>query len=345
MSLFDRICQQPRWLLLIEGVLSLVTVGWLDYSTGWEWSLFVFYAVPILFTVWCVGRVEGILLATIGAGIWWVANSTVHPYRTELGFNIATLSRFAYFVFVAVGGAALKAQRESDHLRIAALEKTRELENEIVRVSEDEQRRIGRDLHDGLCQVLAAINLSVKSLADDLEREGGARAADARQVETLLQDAIAQARGLARGLFPVQMEGAGLSVALDELASTTASLTGKEVTFTEEGDTRAPNRVVATQMYRIAQEALGNSLKHAQARDVGIHLGREGDDLILMIRDNGKGFVPHSMNGNGIGLGTMSYRAHSMGADLQIKSEERTGTVVTCRVPVGPAIPELVPND
>jgi signal transduction histidine kinase len=334
MPLYQRFCTQPRWLLVLETVGTLLLIGYCDFATGWELSLFVFYAVPILVAVWCLGRTEGVLLALFSALTWWVANATVHPYRTTWGYDVATLSRLAYFVFVAIGGAALKSQREADRERIAALERTRALEGEIVRVAEEEQRRIGRDLHDGLCQFLAAINMSAKTLADDLEAEGVRKSAEAREIQELLAEGISQARGLARGLFPVQMDGAGLSVALDELVATTRRLTSLNITFSEEGDTRIPDPVVATQLYRIAQEALSNAMKHGGAKQIKIGLRRESDALLLDVRDNGRGVEPTDQHGRGFGFATMEYRARSIGGELKIDRASEGGTLVTCRVPV-----------
>ncbi|HSI63775.1 MAG TPA: hypothetical protein VLE43_11670, partial [Candidatus Saccharimonadia bacterium] len=80
-------------------------------STGWELSLFVFYAVPIFLVVWFGNRLVGILVALACSIAWWLANETQHPYITGWGYTWATLSRMAYFLFVAIGGSALRRMR------------------------------------------------------------------------------------------------------------------------------------------------------------------------------------------------------------------------------------------
>lgn len=323
---------QPRWALLLEAVVLLFMIGYVDRRTGWELSMFVFYAVPIFMAVWFVSRSSGLVLAVLGGVVWWMANRTEHPYQTEWGYYVATFSRLVYFSFVAIGVAALKSQRDADRARIEALEHTRQLEQEIVRVSEREQQRMGRDLHDGLCQYLAAVSLSVQSFADDLAAEGSPRAGEAREIVFSLKDAVAQARSLARAVFPVQMDGAGLSISLDELATMTRHLTAMNVIFEESGDTRVADPEVATQLFRIAQEALSNAMKHSEASRIVLSLHRENGALELDIVDNGRGFSLAPDFRGGLGLGTMNYRARAIGAELHIDSAAGEGTRVACKI-------------
>lgn len=332
MSVSNLFHSQPKWAVLCEALLLLALIGLLDYRTGWELSMFVLYAVPIFIAVWFVSRPAGLVIAAIGGVVWWTANRDEHPYQTDWGYNVAMFSRLAYFSFVAIGASALKSQRDADRARIDALEHTRQLEEEIVRVTEREQQRMGRDLHDGLCQYLAAVGLSAQSFADDLAAEGSPRAAEAREIVFSLKDAVAQARSLARAVFPVQMDGAGLSISLDELAATTRHLTALNVIFEESGDTRVADPEVATQLFRIAQEALSNAMKHSEASHIVLSLHRRNGALELDIVDDGKGFTLSPSARAGLGLGTMNYRARSIGAELQIESAAGEGTRIACRI-------------
>jgi len=334
MSLSQIFRNQPRWVLVVEMLALLLAIGLVDQRTGWELSLFVFYAVPILTVVWFANRAYGFGFAVLGALIWFLANREEHPYQTSWGYYVATFSRLVYFLFVAIGGAALRVKRDADRARIAAMERTRQLEGEIVRVSEREQQRIGRDLHDGLCQYLAAISLSAKSLADDLAAGSDKHADAAREIEFLLKTAVAQSRNLARGIFPVQMDGAGLSIALDEMATMTRHLTSMNVQFEESGDTRIGDPEVGTQVYRIAQEALSNAMKHSEADRIDISLHREDGHVRLTVADNGKGFSKGALASTGLGLGTMRYRAHLIGAELDFTTGAGGGAQVICRVPL-----------
>ncbi len=334
MTFLDAFRGQPRWAVLAEMLALSLAIGWTDFSSGWELSLFVIYALPILVVVWLVDRAYGVVFAIFGALIWWTANRNEHPYQTAWGYYVATFSRLVYFLFVAVGGAALKANRDADRSRIAALERERQLEQEIVRVSEREQQRIGRDLHDGLCQYLAAVALATKSLADDLTKAEAPHAEEAREIEDLLREAVNQSRSLARGIFPVRLDGSGLALALDEMAATTRHLTSINIRFEETGNTQIPDSDIGIQLYRIAQEALSNAMKHSEASRIVISLHREDGELRLVVSDNGKGFSHPPADSTGLGLGTMKYRAHAIGARLEIAPGPERGTRVVCRAPI-----------
>jgi|GEM_PF-175184 len=334
--------RQPIWVLRLEALAILAGIGIIDERTGWETSLYVFYAIPILMSVWFASRADGLVFAALASIVWWIANRTENPYVTSWGYNWATISRFAYFAFMAFGGTALRTQRDNDRARIAALERTQELEKEVLQVSELEQQRIGRDLHDGLCQHLVAVSCSARILGDELAKGGSERATDARQIENAVRDAAAQARNLARGLFPVQLNHGGLGVALDEMASTTKRLTGVEVVFTETGDTGLADSGVGMQLYRVAQEALGNAIKHGDARRVEISMIQEGERLTLTISDDGCGFPSppeispgagtESARSAGMGLRSMRYRARSIDAELEIRAGSPRGTMIICRL-------------
>ena len=340
--------RQPVWCLRLEALTTLIGIGIIDARTGWETSLYVFYAIPILLSVWFASRADGLVFAALSAIVWWVANRTENPYVTAWGYHWATISRFAYFAFMAVGGTALRTQRDADRARIAALERTRELEKEILDVSELEQQRIGRDLHDGLCQHLVAVSCSARILGDYLASEGCERATDARQIEKSVSEAAAQARNLARGLFPIQLDHGGLGVALDEMTATTKKLTGVEVVFTEAGHTGLENSAVGMQLYRIAQEALGNAIKHGDARRVEISMRQENEILTLTVADDGRGFPePQGPEGQGsaenvpatgMGLKSMRYRARSIDAELEIRAGSPRGTMVVCRLVNRPSL-------
>jgi signal transduction histidine kinase len=150
----------PGWLKYVTSWLVVAFIGWLDYVTEKEVSLFALYGVPIFMAVWFGSWRSGLLMACVSTILWWFVNREYSDFTTWWGYPMATASRCALFIMVAVGSAVMKSNQEVDRARIEALERTRELEQEIVRVSECEQRRIGQDLHDGLCQHLAAIGFA-----------------------------------------------------------------------------------------------------------------------------------------------------------------------------------------
>ena len=334
---------QPLWLLFATGVLGVALIGWLDFATGWELSLFVFYALPIFVVVWYGNQALGIGLAVFGTLVWWAANAADSPYQTTWGYLIAALSRGTYFIFAAVGAAAVKAHRQADAARIAALERTQELEHEIIAVSEHEQRRIGQDLHDGLCQELAAISFAARSLAEDLQSAAPPLAIEAQDIAQLLGNATVHARDLARGIFPVISHDNGLAAGLEELAALTRRLTTINVTFRQIGAIVSCHAEVAMHVYRICQEALSNAVRHSHGTQVEIILERFHDSIVLYVRDNGSGFDSANIPSGGMGLRTMRYRAQSLGADFSLESQPSIGTTLKCKVQ-NAQIPRGLPN-
>jgi signal transduction histidine kinase len=162
----------------------------------------------------------------------------------------------------------------------------------------------------------------------------------AKEIEALLKQAVVETRDLARGMFPVQMDGAGLSAALEGLASTTSRLTSTKVVFTEVGQVQISDAAVAMHLYRIAQESVANAIKHAAARHVFITLERLGDIVRLRIDDNGKGFFQQENVARGMGMRTMAYRARLIGGTLEIQERDGPGTCVWCelRLPMLPTV-------
>lgn len=319
-----------RWWILAGAGAAVGVIGFLDNLTGWELSLFVLYGVPIFLVVWYGSWQAGTALAVICTLIWWFANKAENPYVTWWGYQMAAASRFAYFIMVVAGSTVLKTKQNIVRTQVEALERTRALEREIVRVSEREQRRIGQDLHDGLCQHLAAIGCAAKSLADDLEHCSRPEAGVALEIEQLIKGAVVEARDLSRGMFPVQMDAAGLVAALDGLAATTSRLTSVDVSFTEKGEVHIPDPEASMHLYRIAQESVANAIKHAAPRHVSITLKGEGDAVRLTVEDDGKGFFCESGSPDGMGLRTMAYRARQIGAALEIQERDGRGTSVCC---------------
>ena len=319
-----------RSLVIASAVLLMVLIGWVDHATGWELSLFVFYAVPLLMVVWQDEKRLAVVIALMCGAIWWLANRADHPYRLQWNYHWASLGRTAYFVLVAVGGNAIRARQQADRALIEALNKMRQLEHEVVKAGEHEQQRIGRDLHDGLCQQLAAICCAARSLADDLRSRGLPEAAKAGEIEELLSDSVGMARDLSRGICPVFSGGAELETALEELAHRASHLTGIHVSFRDGSGAQMVGPEAAVHLYRIAQEALNNALRHSHATRVDISLYCEGETVRLTVADNGTVPPGQPWGNGGMGMKTMEYRSHALGGTLEIQRLSPGGTLVSC---------------
>lgn len=320
---------------VVVGIIILMTllIGWLDRISGWELSLFVFYAAPIALAVWRLGSSAGLGTAILGSVVWLVANEASHPYETTLGYLWAMFSRFFYFGVVIFAVSIVRAKQKADAEHIEMLEEQRHLELEIIGVSEHEQQRIGQDLHDGICQQLAAIGCAARVLSDDLQAKNAPEAHDAALIEKSIQQAVVEARNLARGIFPVHVDRSGLAVALTELSTTMTQLTGIPVELTECTEVHIYSPDVSKHLYRIAQESIANALKHSGATRITLSLKLIGDILELRVEDNGKGIPSEQMaRDEGMGMRTMRYRARSMGTSLEIGHRPEGGTSVICRL-------------
>ncbi|MGO8765016.1 MAG: PAS domain S-box protein [Limisphaerales bacterium] len=206
----------------------------------------------------------------------------------------------------------------------------KQLEKEIIEISNREQQRIGQDLHDGLCQELAGIQLMCQVLQRKLESKSKAESKQAGAIAEHIRDAIGHTRKLARGLSPVELELNGFVSALQELAAHARELFHIECRF--EAATPVPIRdnVAATHLYRIVQEGINNAVKHGRAKHVVISLKPDGDEVILTVNDDGAGFGTESKTNGGMGLHIMKYRAGVVGANLKIESEPGQGTTIAC---------------
>jgi PAS domain S-box-containing protein len=206
------------------------------------------------------------------------------------------------------------------------------LEREILEVVNKEQKRLGHDLHDGVCQQLAAIAYRAHILARRLKDREEADSSEAQDISKLINDSLLQTRAVARGLFPVRLEAEGLVSALEEFASSTSGIYHIKCAFTAAGNIAEFSNVLAMHAYYIAQEAVMNAIKHGHATEVEVNLSQAGENVLLTIQDNGIGFRPADCKPGGMGIGIMRYRAKVIGATLELKSEPGQGTKITCKI-------------
>jgi signal transduction histidine kinase len=216
---------------------------------------------------------------------------------------------------------------------IADLTVRRTIEKRIAEASEREQRRIGQDLHDGVCQHLVGVAFAAGSLQSSLEsRSLDTEAAIAGKIAGLINDAISEARNLAHGLYPAGLEE-GIEIALQTLASTTHERTEIDCTTVITGGSATVDPVCAVHLYRIAQECVSNACRHGEAATITISLEQQSRHLRLVVTDDGKGMDISSPPNRGIGLNLMRHRASLMGASLEIESHAGQGTRVICNLP------------
>ena len=207
-----------------------------------------------------------------------------------------------------------------------------QLERELLEVSEREKRRIGEDLHDMVCQELTATALFLKSTAQQIARESAAAAKMLEESAQTVNRNVVIARELARGLQAVELTAAGLRNALRDLAESACENSGIKCHFKVARGVHVPDDTVALHLYRIAQEAVTNAVKHSEAKNVLITLDRNRSHTCISVQDDGKGIVL-KRRGKGLGLHMMRYRANALGGELKIERRHTGGTDVTCVIP------------
>lgn len=207
------------------------------------------------------------------------------------------------------------------------------LEGAIIQVSEAQQKSIGQDLHDGLGQHLTSIAFFGAALQQNLNEQARPEADAAQRIVELVNQSIDMTRRVARGLYPAGMES-GLTAALEQLADNTRLLNGVNCVFQADPEALVNDPQVAINLYRIAQEAINNAVKHSQAHHIWIELACVDGNHRLAVRDDGIGFDPESTDNQGLGVLSLRARASLLGGSLEIEKNTQGGATVAVIYPV-----------
>jgi PAS domain S-box-containing protein len=204
------------------------------------------------------------------------------------------------------------------------------LEQEILGVKEKERMQIGRELHDSMGQILTGIAVKSKGLELKLKDKSLGEAEEAAKLSKLANKLITQIRSLAKTLHPIDLETGGINSALQTLVSDTEKLLGCSCQFKSEEPVVFNDLVKAKQVYRIAQEAVTNAIKHGKAKNISVELTSDKDKYILSVKSDGKDFPKVLTKKKGLGLKIMEYRSNMIGGSLDIHKGDKGGTIVTC---------------
>jgi two-component system, LuxR family, sensor kinase FixL len=208
------------------------------------------------------------------------------------------------------------------------------LERALLDAIGHEQRRLADDLHDGLGQELTGLSLLLSDLVNSTRRGKSLKVADLERALDVAQRALQSCRSIARGLSPVTETQGGLIVGLRELVARLKTGSRPTLDFTTMGATRLGLSPAASDhLFRIAQEAIANALKHANANSIKVTLDIEPESVRLEICDDGEGPTLPEISATGLGLRTMSYRASLLGAKFHITRLGHAGTCVVCECP------------
>ena len=322
--------------LLVTCLLLTALLGYLDFLTGYEQSLLLFYLVPIALATWFEGLTWGIIFAALSLAAW-VTSDIVAGIPIVGVWNLA-MGAAAYLVFAILLHKLRTVLRDLDQrVRDRTLALQREiaererLDKEISEVADRERLLLGQELHDGLCQHLTGTALTAQTLRQRLAARSAAEVAQADQVVRYIEEGIDLSRNLARGLFSPELEADGLLVALHGLSENMTERYQLPCMFDSEGVVKVGDPKVATQLYRIAQEAAMNAIKHAKAGQIDIRLVESETALTLTVADDGIG-LPKQPGSQGLGLRLMAHGATLIGANFEVKRRDEGGTLVQCEV-------------
>src|SRR6266536_2248810 len=326
------------WKALVITCLLLVgVVGYVDYLTGYERPLLLFYLLPISLAAWFGTFFMGLGIAVISIAVSML--SDVAAGIPALGFWNAGMALVSYALFagvlsklrILVGQLDRRVQERTAALQREMAERRR-LDQEIAQVADRERRRLGQDLHDRLGQHLTGTALAAQVLKEKLAAKSAPEVTEAEKLVHYVEEGIDLTRNLARGFFSPELEAEGLSVSLECLAENISERFAVNCIF--HGERLIPMRdpEVATQLYRIAQEAVINAAKHAAAENIDIRVTVNGSELALAITDDGVGIPDKLPDSKGLGLRLMRHGAALIGATLSVQRHGGNGTAAICKL-------------
>jgi len=287
-----------------------------------------FYLVMLFATVFITsvmgGLGPGLIAITLAA---WISNTV--PQRS---LSIDEMRLFVIeAALVSVGGtlrAGLIKARDGFKTEL-------QVQQQILEINDEERRRIGNDLHDGLGQHLTGISLMSETILQQLESGGQPNPAHVETITRLVGEAVGITRDLAKSLSPITIEVSGLSAALAELAETYSSLFGVQCECEADGQPFELDQKRSLHLFRIVQEAINNSVRHGKAKNIQVRLVREKSLLKVTVVDDGIGLSKKTSDYPGVGLRIMQQRAKMLIATLTVeRASAEGGTVVTCVCPI-----------
>ena len=312
--------------LMLLPLLALLLVG---PRTGWAalvLSATLFALVPSLLR-WEGGAVWGAVVPVVRApsaywGLQWIL------------WMIAMLVLMILFTrFQILQRRSMIAERQARRQLEAESADRQRLEAALVRIGEEERRRLGAELHDGLCQHLTAALLNCSSMENQRRAAGAPDAVALTQLRVALEDSIGMAYDVAKGLCPMDIDPDSLLPALERLCREMRDRHGIDCRLQANRDLAIGNSEHSLHLYRIAREAVTNAVKHAQCSQISIALDRTAGELVLQVTDDDRRTVPGMAPAAGLGLSIMKYRANLIGGTLHVAGGPYGGMQVVCRVP------------
>ena len=337
--------RKRRFMVATVGLVAVIGIA--DYLTGFELSLLVFYLIPVCMAVAAVGWRFGTVTAILSVTIWLFGDVAAGERFTNTFVPLwnGLIALGTYVIVVWLLSSLIALHREMDERvrqRTAALSKEiverLRLEKAVLEITERERCAIGHDLHDGLSQHLTGTALVAQSLGAKIALRSPADFLEVKRIVDLIEQGIEQTRSLAKGLLLAEIRRDGLATALQELALKIRGQFHVDCEFTCNDTFSLDENGTATHLYRIAEEAIRNAIRHGHAKKILIMLTINEGKLVLVVRDDGSGLPSPSVRGDGLGLRIMAHRTAIVGASLSIDAQESGGTCITCSLPLAELI-------
>ncbi len=331
--------------------LCLLAIGVVDYLIDYPHLLLFFYAVPVGFAAMYVGPSVATVFALLGilisratdllSGMPYPGNE-VFIWNIVIPFSFFIVMIFALYLLNCVRQGLETTVEQRNKALLQEMHERGRLERQVIELSEREHRRFGQELHELVTHELSSIAIDAHLLTRNLLAAGDDDVSRAREIALKVDRALTKARNIARGYFTLGFDAAGFAEALREIAGRTQKTSRTTCLVHCAEDLAIGNEDATIQLFRIAQEALQNAARHAEATRVILTFERRDDQFWLVIEDNGKGINPagaDSKDGKpprkekGLGLSIMAYRAGLIGGKFLTERSPSGGTRVICTVP------------
>ncbi len=321
-------------------VVLMAVIGVADFSSGLYISLMFFYFLPLVLALSWLGWKAAVTVAGVSVVLRIAGDYLANDFQPlpfwSVWNSLFVFTTFLFAIWILHAFFTLRrqleqrvAERTAELMEVAAAR--RALEQELLAVNSRERQSLGQELHDEICQQLVGTALAAQVLAQKLSEQKNARESDAAAIVTLISAAADKARKLAKGLLLAEIPPEQLTEKLGGIADEVSGR-GLICRFQCSGDPVVPDGDCAVQLFRIAQEAVRNAVRHADARRIDITLSANAGGILLTIADDGAGKLQPPADHEGMGLKVMSNRARFIGATLSFESTG-SGTRVVCHLP------------
>jgi signal transduction histidine kinase len=314
-----------RVFLFLANLVMVGLIGAIDYLLGYEFSLAIFYVLPVALVSWEVGKNAGILVSVLSGAVIIIVMEIERPPLVHPLMPV--WKGGASLVFLVLIAWLLAAHKRSEETRRQLL---MQLQDSAVA---EERNRIAREIHDTLAQGFTGISIQLEAAKDTLTADPEDARGHIERARQVARESLAEARRSVWALRPPELDGVGLAGALREFTARVGVGGATAVEFSLEGEAYLLPMGVTLGLLRICQEAVVNALRHAQARKIQVQMVYEPVELRLSVQDDGRGFDSQAgKTGKGFGLVSMRERAERIGASLEINSVPGAGTRVVAVV-------------